>query len=473
MTILTIARTGLLSACIAFAQPAVDPARLCSPPPDFTPLLTLDGNTNTLVSGRTDYPTLQEVKVLVERPNPFKFNYRTTYTAKVLESEAVAQFLKYLGLPPEPAPAAGGVSAALVPADPVECADAAAKFRADVIAPVRAKLAAAQRALAGKKAEIQRINDFISVISSDRLGNCHQAVTEADAIRRRLQSVAEVGELETLIAEAEGGLTGGGSSLPDRLDKWGNENKQCPGSKQALAAEIDKLKAQVEGTRKAVDGVKEALASTDSVKTRQALAGRLDAVLTADRPFHHWFTLPVPDEPTQFDIAGGKQEMFPTPGQMTAAAQVVKVTVGRPRFTLSGGIGVTSIGERNIIRQAGPPDGSKVFGYDKNSPLRPALVVLGTGHLYNFKTPDLTFGLSAGFLLGSQSGSANFEYVLGPSFGFLRNLLIVTPGVHIGKRQQIARFRIGDTVPASLADPLPTETNWRAGALISLTFRIR
>ena len=474
MTIMKIGCAGLVSTWLTFAQPAVDPRQVCSPPANFTADLTLDGNTNTVLSGRTDYPTLQEVKVLVERPNPFKYNYRTTYTAKVLESEAIAQFLKYLGLPPEP-PAGGGAAAAGAPSsvDPPECAAAAARFRGDVLAPVRSKLAAAKAALAAKRTDIERINDFISAISNDSIGNCQQVVVEAGVIRRLLSTIAEVNELERLIADTESALTSGGSTLAEQLDAWGNVNKVCPNTKATLAAEIDKLKKDVEAARKAVDQVKEALASADEVKTRRALGGRIEAVLTADHPFFHWFALPRPVEPTQFDIAGGKQEMFPEPGQMTAAAQVVKVTVGRSRFTLSGGIGVTSLGERSIIRQAGPPGGGKVFGYEKNSPLRPVLVVLATGHLYNFRNRDASFGLSTGFLLGSQSGSANFEYVLGPSFGFLRNLMIVTPGVHIGKRQQIARFHIGDAVPESLADPLPVETNWRAGAMISITFRMR
>jgi hypothetical protein len=88
MKLTQIVCAGLLPFWLSLAQPAADPAQVCSVPPNFSPNLELDANTNTVLSGRTDYPRLQEVKVLVHRPNPFKYNYRTTYTAKVLESEA-------------------------------------------------------------------------------------------------------------------------------------------------------------------------------------------------------------------------------------------------------------------------------------------------------------------------------------------------------------------------------------------------
>ncbi len=474
MNVIIVGFAGLLSAGLLLAKPAVDPAAVCALPAGFHADLELDGNTNTVLSGRTDYPALQEVKILIHRPNPFKYNYRTTYTARVLESEAVAQFLQYLGLPPADAPAGGGATGSgVLSADPSQCKAAGDRFRADAIRSVKQKLEAARKALTAKRAEVVRINDFVSAISGDSINNCNAVVVEAGIIRQLLQTVGEVSQLETLIAEAESALSGDEMSLAEQLNKWGESNSQCDGTKSSLAKEIDTLKQDIEKTRKAVDQVKDALVSEELAKTRRALSGRIEAVLTTDHPFYYRFSLPNPTEPTQFDITGAKQEMFPSAGQMVVAAQVVKVTVGRPRFTLSAGIGATSLGERNVVRQAGTPDGAQVFGYDKNSSVRPALVVLGTGHIYNFKSRDMSFGLSTGFLLGSQAGSANFEYVLGPSFGFLRNLMIVTPGMHIGKRQHLAQFSIGSAVPDKLTDPLPIENNWRPGFMISITFRVR
>jgi len=156
-------------------------------------------------------------------------------------------------------------------------------------------------------------------------------------------------------------------------------------------------------------------------------------------------------------------------------SQQVVINVGRSRFSLSGGVGISSLGQKTIGRVPDKADATKqVFGYTEESSLRPALVVLGTGHIYQFAKVDASLGASLGALVTTGTNTnASVEYVMGPTLGLLRNLLLFTGGVHIGRRDSLTAFELGKPVPGSATDPLPVQKNWKAGFMFAITYRFK
>jgi hypothetical protein len=72
----------------------------------------------------------------------------------------------------------------------------------------------------------------------------------------------------------------------------------------------------------------------------------------------------------------------------------------------------------------------------------------------------------------SGEGGTDLEYIVGPSFSFMRTLFI-TPGLHIGRVPKLAGgFKLDQEVPEGISEP-PIEKAWKSGFVVTFTYKIR
>jgi len=81
----------------------------------------------------------------------------------------------------------------------------------------------------------------------------------------------------------------------------------------------------------------------------------------------------------------------------------------------------------------------------------------------------ITGGLSAGFGINPNSGTAQPEYFIGTFFGI--NKLMIHPGIHYGREQSLGGgFVEGEMVPSGLTT---APVNWKYRAAFSIGFSVR
>ena len=151
----------------------------------------------------------------------------------------------------------------------------------------------------------------------------------------------------------------------------------------------------------------------------------------------------------------------------------ITLQIGKSRFSLSGGIGISSVDNVKITRQTCSVNTNNVgscFGYETNSCFQTIAILMLNGHL--IRRVGFTIALSTGIVINGNN--TEIEYVFGPSFGFLHNNLFLTIGAHIGQVEELAGgFQIGDEVPSNLSDPIPIKRDQEIGLIFAITYKLK
>lgn len=166
---------------------------------------------------------------------------------------------------------------------------------------------------------------------------------------------------------------------------------------------------------------------------------------------------------------------------LASSGQVNEViTIGRPRFALSGGLVYSPLPRRTFqsvkgfARDAqGNPTGdgsANVVGFGENSSRRLLPMVMLNTRLADFDAASLFFstGVSAKY-----DDNVDIEYLFGPSVGLLGNRVLFTGGLYGGLTQNlVADVAVGDVIPDSAGDAkLYRKTmTWKPGFSISYFF---
>ena len=91
-------------------------------------------------------------------------------------------------------------------------------------------------------------------------------------------------------------------------------------------------------------------------------------------------------------------------------------------------------------------------------------------HLKRIEKLNSTFAFSVGLGITNRNETASFEFIAGPSLGFINNRFFITVGYSAARVERLGGgFTEGQMVPADLADPLPVQRNFQNGAMFAFT----
>ena len=163
-------------------------------------------------------------------------------------------------------------------------------------------------------------------------------------------------------------------------------------------------------------------------------------------------------------------------------AQVNEVVqLGRPKFTLSGGMVFSPLPRRTfksvkgfVLDAQGNPTGNgdaDVIGLDENSPRRLFPMVFLNSRILSYDQGSLYFSIG---VTGKHDDNVDLEYLFGPSVSFLNDRALFTFGAYGGLTQNlVSDVKVGDAIPDSLGDDAKfyrKKMTWKPGFSFSYSF---
>ena len=383
------------------------------------------------------YPHVDQLEIVIEDKNPYKFRYRMTLDQRPLEAIMLRDFLSPLSDFSEMLAAVTGAS---LPSDTKNKLREVLEEKSDN--PLKMLI----NKIAELKQDVGAYNGFLAMIRTDVI-DCEGVAQSAQDLLPNLMTLRDV------------------SALRARVDKV-----------------VDTAQAAVVG-----DPIK---ANREFLANSQALSRALSTIEKKSQDFENLRSLLLEIGGAKspfFDLVNVKKlggatattvEVYRTnrlqQGAVEELVASIKVDMGTVRLSVSAGIGFSTVDEVKIVRQASS-DGmggvTNKFGFENNSDFKPAGVVMLNGHVVT--KPSLTFGPSVGLVVSRRGSEPQLEYLLGASFGFKDNLVWLTGGLHAARVAELSGFSIGDDVPVALQDPIPTEESFKPGFMFAITFKIR
>jgi hypothetical protein len=425
------------------ATAAADCSRICTISHDGD-YVVVDGNTGRVTDGSTRFPTATTVRVTLGAKNPFKYRYRTEITSQATSTDLISQFFDI---------------AKIAPLTKKTLSDGGPKtFSTDTndeCGPYNKSLDALQN-LAAKAEDglknLNGLNDRVVAFLND---------TDVEAID--CQRVCE--RSRGIVSETDAS-TGALNALVEGVAR----QPPIPGICTNDQAKFLDLTRKSGAATQALTDAKPMLEQENRI-----------AVIVSDASSFVESRYPqVLPEATSITVNVFRTDLrakSPVEKNVTS----VTLSVGASRFSLTAGVGITTVLTRHVVRQAssaidsaGAPIVGTVFGYDTNSRFHPGVLVLLNADLYRCK--NFSIAPSAGLLITENVTNAPplRDWVLGLSTGFLDSSFYVTTGIHVAQVEFLSGgFHIGDPVPSGLQDPLPIERNWRVGFLFGLSYRLK
>jgi len=252
----------------------------------------------------------------------------------------------------------------------------------------------------------------------------------------------------------------------------------------AVVARINELQSLLTGLRSATNSQAIALRSAQSKlrEWRVILSGIVDGGVQGFSRILHvgcGFAFSGNRE-TKIEIA--KRDRLAEPGTAATRQEVVTVVCSSP-LSVSAGFGFSFVDEREFVfvpstktvTENGQTSEVVInrFGFKNNSSFRTLPVLLLNTRIYE-KSDLFSVHFSGGAAVDVKSGEGgtDLEYIVGPSFSFVRTLFI-TPGLHIGRVPKLAGgFKLDQEVPEGISEP-PIEKAWKSGFVVTFTYKIR
>jgi hypothetical protein len=471
---MTHANRSRLGAAIALAivagyADALDCKKACAAPAgQLDAHATLDANTGRLIDGAAVFPVGTRVQVTIVNKNPFKYAYRLQVTTEPLSSAIISEFL---GSIPGFKDLLPGRRAA--PPGFAHVCSGAPKEYTDLFASISSTGTAANEAFQKSADYPDKFNAFKSLADVD-------VVSAPDQCEKMCSAAVDLFARRSAFdpATVDKAVDGFGSEIAanqDALAKLQNPdaNKTCLAALKEAQKAAEARKAQADKT---ATQIKQKL--TENQGPYRQMDRILEASIESADPFVE-SKFPVPsDDATAIRVDLFRRNLWIADAAETPVASVT-LTVGRSRFSISGGIGVSSIpnvryGRQPLVTGSGTTTTiSTQIGYLEHSDFSAGLLVALNGMIASWK--DVSWGVTTAVMVTNRNGEASVEYILAPlTLGFLKDQVFFTAGLHFAKVQELANgFSIGQEVPSGLQDPIPTTSRWKTGVIGALTYRIR
>jgi hypothetical protein len=205
-------------------------------------------------------------------------------------------------------------------------------------------------------------------------------------------------------------------------------------------------------------------------ETRKLVA----AVLADPEAFVEGLVISAPPDPTGYTLVIRRTER----AAPHAAKEVTvgEILVGTPRFSISGGLGVSVVESREFGRQSGPGEGDTVvpvFAVTEESDERLAAVLQLNGCFARCVATSGRLAWSLGMGVGAGEEASDVSLYTGPAFGFIDGKWWMTLAYHQREVEELSGFAVGDPIPDGVQDPLPTRQRKAGGLLLTVTYKIR
>ena len=327
-------------------------------------------------------------------------------------------------------------------------------------------------------------NEFVKAIDSENAPTASELCISGRKLQPKLGELVDFAKIDSEKKTLDDNL----QSLDDAFSAL--ENAVQAKIADATTSEADKgqwadeLQKQKDGLDKLKQGIAGAITEYDTVvgglKTEKAnidkLSDRVDLVFNNPSSFVEVIGAPLNLTSGQAFTISGERVNVVTGGSSDVVAPTGET--GGSTINFSAGVGFSTIDDVKIVRQQSvDEDGTTVvsrFGFENNGKFRPSFVAMLNVPVFKLIDEKLYVGPAMGLVISDRGGSAQAEFIVGPTLGIANKMVFLTFGFHAARVEQLAGgFKIGDKVPSELADPLPVQKDYKGGFMFSLTFKLR
>lgn len=500
---------GVVALAISIAPAAVAAADSpCRPPDDLEHAVRIDASTGEIhPKDSTYFPLGTQVSLVFHGRNPFRFDYEYLISATDLEAGVVADGLQLLGLSLDPKSAEKSEAPDTAPADAtapgardLDCNDytgelseactktaAAAKAVTDALEESRRaaeeygkgqeKIAAFENEVGGRMSP-----ELCTEVTTAFPGQIQTLGFLADAPKVTGEAFAELEEGERLRIEAKALLDGVvcAGLAPDCSGRTGQDLEDCRANRDATIGECEQAKAAI---GRGIEEVEQAHAAAS--ETLGAWKGEIEKLASGYEELLERYRAIQADHEAFVDVHSLGRKRKPTRyaveirrtrldgGKKTEEIEVGEIDVGRSRFSISGGLGVSFATEREFGRQSGLLDDGEVddvFAVTSRSEEELGLVVQLNARLNSSEAWAFHWSLGT----GAGAGEDDLSFFTGPSFAWVDDQLFFTLAYHQRSVRELAGgFAVGDAIPEAVKDPLPLREEDEAALLFTVTYRFK
>ena len=458
----------------------------CKPAPE-TYDIAISGNSGKILPGGDTYwPRNRAMAYVIQHENPFRYVYSHAVEFEPLDqNDAITRFLKLLsplGFLFESSEDTKGeieeqvksMSKSL--AEPKACSGSdldtlrSIKERMDAERDYRKQL---EQSITNTRSSYESLQkeslQFAADHVSPEVANCAEATRAAVTLKGSAQSFS-LRNLPNRLAVHETRL----DRIQSDLTEFKSENALCAVRKVVLLDTVAGLQQQAANMAEAVTELQSKKAEVDQ------LVGFIDSAL--NNGFYATGVIPAKRVPGKATVKVSRQLRQPTGS--SKETRDIEITIGGPFFTLSAGIGGSTIDELEFGKvDSNVPDGmggemlgQRIAVLDDSSPSVLGAVLLH-GNLTRFQIPNTglypTLALSLGVTIGDDDQASAFGYLAGVSLGALNDQLYVTAGYHVRDVDRLAGgFAVGDVVPAGLEN-IPTTKKSDEGFMLLFTVKFQ
>jgi len=475
------------------AGPCPRPCSWAEIPDRLQTYAVIDANTGRMLSGSVEFSKRSQIQLIFVNKNPFKYLYRFEITSSPLEQSIISTALGLFSLTgllskeqtdarPEGVfdiakgecdPSADSITHFQKAKNSLTDARKAASAVLEYLAPIIQTLRSAGAESA--------YNAFLEGIQTNPTQNtCINRCTMASSLEKKLDEVDDFGVFDADQAQhLVSDLTDAVNRLNEDINKLGSlEGPLGDGCDQAVIGLREDLAELVAGRDDAIDAIDQLRTLSTAFADMKMI---ISSVFAMSQPFVEVRYPTTSGKPTQLDIVIIRRNRL-IKESIEERVAVPPIMVGKSRFSLSLGVGISFHDVQKVVRQAGQVMGGSgdstvdtVFGYEENSSYQLVGAVqlnARLARLWNGNEPGF-FGWSTGIGL-DLSGAANLGFYTGPSLSLLDDQLFFTFAVHIQKVESLAGgFEIGEPVPPELPDPIPMTKETKAALFLGVTYRVK
>jgi len=440
------------------------------------PYVEIDANTGTIIHGRLKHNE-GPVQLIFVRKNPFKYNYRFEIQSAPLSVAIISSFLNLKPGFSSTVSSIIGQELAVRPAPPgPDCPGASDEWDKlyKAAQPLTAKSAALKKKLEEKSKISDSLEAFIKKTDTDWIPReqCEEVCRKADYLAQNLKELIELADLTKTVQE----LKANTEELKPLIAAFNAKRETLKGEDATDCDVAEELK-NINNLFTDIANHEKAVSILEANKKASEQMNRIvKSALAVDHPFDEEFSLT--------DDTGNSIRIFRTnlredDAKEQQIGRTIQIDVGESPFSISAGIGFSTIEDKRFIRQSFVKDGmlGARFAEENKSSLRPSAMVILNGHIEHFSffaANDATFALSTGFIFSSRNNVTDTEFIVGPSLGLLHDNLFLNIGLHVARVDSLGGgFKLGEPIPANLPDPLPVEKNWKCGFIFGITYKLR